>query len=617
MNLNLITILIGSSLSLHVLADRNSDRGGRWGGGQSDSTSPRTESAAPARYTPAPTARYEAPQATERTYVPSQQVTSERTYTPSQTFKSEPTRTRTEAFQTQEPQRQTQQRVTVTPRYEQTVAPSVARTQPVAQAQPTQPVAMPQQPIITPRTTVQGSRSEPEWESRAQSTRNHPEREKTAIAQTQPAVQPSQATQRNTFQGVRADPEHTSRVAPTARDHFEHEKPAIAQAQPVADPTKTTPRAMSPSREISTQRHEQPRTVQITPPRTDRRITEKEHSPFIFEGNKTSRHEREGETTPTPIIGTSPISQAQHQAVSLRSPQHADSRTREPDHYREATPSHSSVVASRSQTRYPTYNNNYYSHHYPSHTDQYYRPVTSYNRSASFWQAFGFTIGASLLAPFYIAPVVYPSRSYYGTTWYGSPVVVSVSPRSHYPTYAYRPYYCNTGYIHDGFHYSSAYYGGWRGNWYGGFSYIFNPFPVYSSYYLYDEPQTIVVQQPAPQVVYVNQPAQPATPPQESILDTATLPTQPQPAVEPATTAQTPPAEENTRCFCACKCNGRVPCICEYACGSEFAYSPEAYTLKGFSSYSESLNRELIWSSYAGLDRAEPESLVAAGATEQ
>jgi hypothetical protein len=220
---------------------------------------------------------------------------------------------------------------------------------------------------------------------------------------------------------------------------------------------------------------------------------------------------------------------------------------------------------------------------------------------------------------------VYTSTSY-TTAWHGGAVTVSVGG----PAYSYyRPYYCNTGYIHDGWHYSSAYYGGWRGNWYGGFSYIFNPFPVYSSYYLYDEPQTIVVQQPAPQVVYVNQPAQPALPPQEpqvvtanqpvqpalppqeSILDTATLPTQPQPAVEPATTAQTPPAEENTRCFCACKCNGRVPCICEYACGSEFAYSPDEYTLKGFSSYAESLNRELIWSSYAGLDRAEPESLVA------
>jgi hypothetical protein len=278
------------------------------------------------------------------------------------------------------------------------------------------------------------------------------------------------------------------------------------------------------------------------------------------------------------------------------------------------------VVTSRSATHYPTYNNTYYSHHYPSHTEQHYRPVTCYNRSSSFWQAFGFTIGASLLAPLYIAPVIYPTRSYYGTTWYGSPVVVAVSTRAHYPTYAYRPYYCNTGYIHDGFHYSSAYYGGWRGNWYGGFSYIFNPTPVYSSYYLYDEPQTIVVQQPAPQVVYVNQPAQPVGPPQESILETAPFTTQPQPALEPATEAvaeQTPPTDENTHCFCACKCNGRVPCICEYACGSEFAYSPDEYTLKGFSSYSESLNKELIWSSYAGLDRAEPEALVAAGATEQ
>jgi hypothetical protein len=286
---------------------------------------------------------------------------------------------------------------------------------------------------------------------------------------------------------------------------------------------------------------------------------------------------------------TSPIRQAQHQAVSLRSPQH--------------------VV----ETRHPTYNNSYYEHHYPQ---QHERPEMRYSNHSAFWRTFGFTLGASLFAPLYIAPVIYPARSYYSTTWYGGPVAVSVSSWSPYPAYAYRPYYCHTGYIHSGWHYSSAYYGGWRGNWYGGFSYIFNPTPVYSSYYLYDEPQTIVVQQPAPQVVYVNPPALPAEPPQESILETAPFTTQPQPALEPATTAQTPPADENTRCFCACKCNGRVPCICEYACGSEFAYSPADYTLKGFASYAESLNTELIWSSYAGLDRAEPEALVA-GAAEQ
>ena len=629
MNLNLISLLIVSGLSLHVLAGKNGDRGSRWGSGQAGSTSPRTESAAPATYTPVPTTRYAAPQATERTFTPPQQAPAERTYTPSQTFKSEPTRTRNESFQAQEPQRQPQQRATVTPRQEQTVAPNVTRTQPVAQ--PTQPVTMPQQPIATPHTTSQGSRNAFERESRAQNTHTHQEREKTGLATTQPVVQPTQpaAIPRNTTHGVRSEPDRTSRVVPYTREHQKLEKPAVAQTQPVVQPTQpvvqpaqpaATPRGIQSSREIGTQRHEQTRSVQITPPRTDRRTTEKAHSPFIFEGKTTSRQEREREATRAPIMGTSPISQSQHQAVSLRSPQHADSRTREPDQYRTASAPLPVPVASRYPTRYPTYNNTYYAHHYPSHTDHHYRPVTSYNRSSSFWQAFGFTIGASLLAPLYIAPVVYPVRTSYGTTWYGSPVVVSVSTRRYYPTYAYRPYYCNTGYIHDGFHYSSAYYGGWRGSWYGGFSYIFNPTPVYSSYYLYDEPQTIVVQQPAPQVVTVNQPAQPVGPPQESILDAAPPTTQPQPALEPAAeavAAQTPPVDENAHCFCACKCNGRVPCICEYACGSEFAYSPDEYTLKGFSSYAESLNAELIWSSYAGLDRAEPESLVAAGATEQ
>ena len=621
MNLNLLSLLIVSGLSLHVLADRNGDRGGRWGSGQAGSTSPRTESAAPATYTPAPTTRYAAPQATERTFTPTQQAPAERAYTPSQTFKSEPTRTRTESFQTQEPQRQTQQRVTVTPRYEQKASPAVAQTQPVVQ--PTQPVAMPQHPITTPRNTFQDVPSKPERTSRATTyTRSHQEREKTGLAQAQPVVKPTQpaAIPRNTSHGARVEPESTSRVVPSTREHQEREKPAIVQTQPVVKPTQpvTTPRGIEPSREIGTQRHEQTRTVQITPPRTDRRIAEKASSPFIFENKTPSRHEREGETTRAPVMGTSPISQSQHQAVSSRAPQHADSRTREPDHYRQAPPSHSSVVSSLSLTRYPTYKSTYYSQNYPSHAEQRYRPETGHNRSSSFWQAFGFTIGASLLAPFYIAPVVYPTRSYYGTTWYSSPVVVSVSTRSHYPTYAYRPYYYNTGTIHNGFHHSSAYFGGWRGNGYGGFSYISNPTPVYSSYYLYEEPQTVVIQQPAPQVVYANQPAQPVGPPQESILDAAPPTTQPQPAFEPATAAvQTPPAEENARCFCACKCNGRVPCTCEYACGSEFAYSPDEYTLKGFSSYSESLNKELIWSSYAGLDRAEPEALVASGATEQ
>jgi hypothetical protein len=145
---------------------------------------------------------------------------------------------------------------------------------------------------------------------------------------------------------------------------------------------------------------------------------------------------------------------------------------------------------------------------------------------------------------------------------------------------------------------------------------MFNPMPVYRTYYLYEEPQTIVIEQPAPQVVYVNQPAQqvveyvqqaPATPASEVPQLQAALPTV-------TAEEQTAQVQEDVPCFCACKCNGRVPCICQYPCGSEFAYSPDEYTLKGFSSYSESLSAELIWSSYAGLDRPEVTDIVAGAA---
>jgi hypothetical protein len=247
----------------------------------------------------------------------------------------------------------------------------------------------------------------------------------------------------------------------------------------------------------------------------------------------------------------------------------------------------------------------YYSHHYPSHSKHNYHRSHGYHYSeGAFWTAFGFALVAPVFAPVYWGP----SYSYasYTTAWHGGGVTVSVGG----PAYSYyRPFYCNTGYIHDGWHYSSAYYGGWRGNWYGGFSYMFNPYPVYRTYYLYEEPQTIVIQQPAQQVVYVNQPAQQLAPAQEYAEPLA--PQQQLVPPPPPAEAQQVANDPDARCFCACKCNGRVPCICEYACGSEFAYAPEDYTLQGFASYAESLNAELIWSSYAGLDRVESEAFVA------
>jgi len=243
--------------------------------------------------------------------------------------------------------------------------------------------------------------------------------------------------------------------------------------------------------------------------------------------------------------------------------------------------------------------------------------VTCYSGRDAFWAAFGFTLAAPLIAPLYVASVVapypcYPTRTV-TTTWGNDHVSFAVSTRSTYPVYSYRPYYCTSSwYYHDGWQHSHVYYGGWRSSWYGGFSYTFNPYPVYRTYYLYEEPQTVVIQQPAQQVVIYNQPAQPAVVQNQDFV-AAPVPSSPA-AQSPATVAReegTAAAEQTERCLCACKCNGKVACICEYACGSEFAYSPEAYTLGDFVSYSESLNTELIWSSYAGLDRPEATEYVA------
>jgi hypothetical protein len=222
-------------------------------------------------------------------------------------------------------------------------------------------------------------------------------------------------------------------------------------------------------------------------------------------------------------------------------------------------------------------------------------------------------MAAPFIAPLYLATpfAPYPTRTV-TTTWGNDHFSFSVSTRSTYPVYTYRPYYCTSSwYYHDGWQHSHVYYGGWRSSWYGGFSYAFNPYPVYRTYYLYEEPQTVVIQQPAPQVIIYNQPAQPVVQNQDFV--TSPAPANPAPQT-PATAARdeaNAAAEQTERCLCACKCNGKVACICEYACGSEYAYSPEAYTLGNFVSYSESLNSELIWSSYAGLDRPESTDFVA------
>lgn len=611
MNLNLISLLIVSGLSLQVSAERNSDRGSRSWGGQSASATPRSEPAAPARSAPAPMSIPSAPQSTRSFSAP------ERTYTPSQTFRSAPVTRQPESAPAPVTQREAPQQFSEPRRSERTFPQPVTQTQPVVQpARAATP-----QPSTIP--------SAPERTSRTASTRDHawgretPDAANVPTTRTQPATTRGETTDPVTirFPSARGEQEHASRT-PSTRNPRGNEVPDVKTVTPAtarpATPAAPEQRIATPTREPRTFRREETGTVQITPPKTESRVTEKSSSPFIFTDRSRSSRERFEVGSRTPATQTAPLNQSQRQAASLRSPQNMDSRSYGNDHNRPAYSSHNKPAPCAPPKHY----NSYYSHHYPSHSGHYYHG--HHYSEGAFWTAFGLTLGASILAPVYMGPV-YSSASY-TTAWHGGAVTVSVGgPAYSYYSPYYRPYYC-TGYIHDGWHHSSAYYGGWRCNWYGGFSYMFNPYPVYRTYYLYEEPQTVVIEQPAPQVVYVNQPApqvvyanQPAQQVVEHVQQAPAIPASETPQLQAAlpsvaAEAQTAQAQENAHCFCACKCNGRVACICEYACGSEFAYSPDDYTLKGFASYSESLNAELIWSSYAGLDRPEATDVVAGAA---
>lgn len=557
MNMNLISLLIVSGLSLQVIAERNSDRSSRWGSGQSASATPRAEPAPTLRSAPAHMSSPSAPQPTRSFSAP------ERSYTPSQTVRSAPVTRQPESAPAPAPQRE------ITPRFSETRMSERTFTTPVTQPKP---VVQSVQRETPPPSTL---KSAPERTSRTISTRNHEQGREAASVKTAPPTTTRPST------------------------------PAASEL-----------RIAAPTREPRTLRREEPGTVQITPPRTESRVTEKSSSPFSLSERSRSSRERVEVASRKPSTESAPLKQAQLQATSLRSPQRTDSRTYGNDQHRPAYSSHYQPAPHHAPARYNNCNP-YYSHHYPSHSGHNYHHSYGYHYSeGAFWTAFGLTLGASLFAPVYMGPV-YTSTSY-TTAWHGGAVTVSVGgPAYSYYSPFYRPYYCNTGYIHDGWHHSSAYYGGWRCNWYGGFSYMFNPMPVYRTYYLYEEPQTIVIEKPAPQVVYVNQPAQQQV--VEYVQQVPATPASELPSAQPAlplvtAEAQTVQAQENAHCFCACKCNGRIACICEYACGSEFAYSPDDYTLKGFASYAESLNNELIWSSYAGLDRPEATDIVAGAA---
>ncbi|MDD4017076.1 MAG: hypothetical protein PHV28_03940, partial [Kiritimatiellae bacterium] len=100
--------------------------------------------------------------------------------------------------------------------------------------------------------------------------------------------------------------------------------------------------------------------------------------------------------------------------------------------------------------------------------------------------------------PMWYGPVVYPVSGF-GFAWSNGHFGLSVG--SYWPAYTYTPYY--DSWYSGGRGYSSLYYGGWRHGWYGGFSYIYNPWPVYRTYYLY-EPEPVVTRV---ETVYVTQPA--------------------------------------------------------------------------------------------------------------
>ncbi len=225
---------------------------------------------------------------------------------------------------------------------------------------------------------------------------------------------------------------------------------------------------------------------------------------------------------------------------------------------------------------------------------------------------------------------------YFGSTWYGPAAYPGIGlgfawgnghtafafgsycPTYYYPTRYYDSWYCG------GWGYSNLYYDGCRDGWYGGLSYIYNPWPVYRTYYY--EPAPVVVYEPAPVVirtetVYTTPP--PATtsyvtespaPPTYTVTSPA-----PPPIVQnvqtPPQVVQGAPALPSTetvvaeRCFCRCQCNRQRPCTCEYPCGAEFTDVGEIFDLSnGYESYAVSLNPETIWSSYAGLDRWDTES---------
>lgn len=195
------------------------------------------------------------------------------------------------------------------------------------------------------------------------------------------------------------------------------------------------------------------------------------------------------------------------------------------------------------------------------------------------YDGLGFAIGA-----------LWGWNSWYG--WYGPNWYYGYRyPRYYYSSWDYYPYYYRDYWWNSGWHYSRFYYDGWRLGWYGGFSYTYNPWPVYRAAYYY----------PTTTVVY-EQPVVTAYTPVSTSSSTVQPVTYAAPAPETVVTETAAPAVE-IPCGCACGCNGVRPCVCSYQCGEEYSFYGDDFDIEtSFTSYAESLNPEQIWSSYARLD---------------
>ena len=257
--------------------------------------------------------------------------------------------------------------------------------------------------------------------------------------------------------------------------------------------------------------------------------------------------------------------------------------------------------------------------------------------------------GPSWYAPAWYSPAWYYPASGFSFSWSNRRYGLSIWNSA--PVYA-TPYY--DSWVCGGWGFSSLYYSGWRSGWYGGVSYIYNPWPAYRTAYFYEPApvvtETVYVTQPATQttviyeepqtyatapatqttVVYEEQPqtyaVAPAASPNVSLQSapastTAPVLPLPVPAAAPAATAPAGEPDNHTLwdaapavarvdttaigCFCPCRCNGKRPCICAYPCGAEYTIAREEFDLSlNFVSYTDTLDPEAIWVSYAGLDRA-------------